>query len=64
MIVDKGCWERGCACYDSRDKEPGIEVIQKEQYVDGDVRVWWKGQWIEPKELKHLLEITVSGNIK
>ncbi len=30
MIADEGCWERGCACYDSRDKDSkGVEVILK-----------------------------------
>jgi hypothetical protein len=28
-IIDKGCWERGCPCYDYREDE-GVEVIRKE----------------------------------
>jgi len=28
-IIDKGCWERGCPCYDYREDE-GVEVIKKE----------------------------------
>jgi hypothetical protein len=26
-IMDKACYERGCACYDSRDGEEGVEVV-------------------------------------
>lgn len=26
MIADKACAERGCACYDSRDGEEGVEM--------------------------------------
>lgn len=29
MIADKACYERGCACYDSRDGD-GVEVMRKE----------------------------------
>jgi len=28
-IIDKGCWERGCPCYDHREDE-GVKVISKE----------------------------------
>ena len=27
MIVDKACFERGCACYDDRVDGPGVEVV-------------------------------------
>ena len=30
MIVDKACFERGCACYDDRVDSPGVEVVKKE----------------------------------
>jgi len=30
MIVDKACFERGCACYDDRVDGPGVEVVEKE----------------------------------
>ena len=30
MILDRGCFERGCACYDERVDKDGIEVIKKE----------------------------------
>ena len=29
MIADKGCFERGCACHDSRDGG-GVEMVRKE----------------------------------
>jgi hypothetical protein len=29
MIVDEGCFERGCACHDSRES-PGVVVIKRE----------------------------------
>ena len=30
MIVDKGCFERGCACYDDRVNKDGVEVVKRE----------------------------------
>jgi hypothetical protein len=30
MIVDKACWERGCACHDTRVDGEGVEVVKKE----------------------------------
>jgi hypothetical protein len=32
-IMDKACYERGCACYDSRDGEEGVEVVAKREWV-------------------------------
>lgn len=32
MIVDKGCWERGCACYGPVEYD-GVEVVRRE-WVD------------------------------
>ena len=32
-IMDKACYERGCACYDSRDGEKGVEVVAKREWV-------------------------------
>jgi hypothetical protein len=29
MIVDEGCFERGCACHDSRES-PGVVVVKRE----------------------------------
>ena len=35
MIADEGCWERGCACHDSRDS-PGVELVRKREWVGLD----------------------------
>lgn len=32
-MIDIGCWERGCACYDSRIKDETVEVVRRE-WVD------------------------------
>ena len=31
MIANKECYERGCACYDSRVDGEGIEVVAKHE---------------------------------
>lgn len=41
MIANKECYERGCACYDSRVDGEGIEVVAKGEPV----------AWISAKEL-------------
>jgi glycine cleavage system regulatory protein len=28
-LIDKACYERGCACYDSRVDRDGVEVVQR-----------------------------------
>ena len=33
MIANKECYERGCACYDSRVDDEGIEVVAKHEWV-------------------------------
>lgn len=46
MIADKACYERGCACYDSRDGD-GIEVIAVAPVVDAEkqfIDAWNKGK--------------------
>jgi hypothetical protein len=32
MIADEACWERGCACHDSRDS-PGVELVLKRPWA-------------------------------
>lgn len=32
MIADEACWERGCACHDSRDSR-GVELVRKREWV-------------------------------
>lgn len=29
-LIDKACYERGCACYDSRFDNDGVEVVRRE----------------------------------
>jgi hypothetical protein len=29
-LIDKACYERGCACYDSRVDNDGVEVVRCE----------------------------------
>jgi hypothetical protein len=29
-LIDKACYERGCACYDPRVDHDGVEVVQRE----------------------------------
>jgi len=33
LIANKECYERGCACYDSRVDGEGIEVVAKGEWV-------------------------------
>lgn len=40
MIVDKACFERGCACYDDRVDGPGVEVVKKEWVGLTDEEIW------------------------
>jgi len=32
MIATESCWERGCACHDSRES-PGVELVKKREWV-------------------------------
>ena len=41
MIANKECYERGCACYDSRVDGEGIKVVAEQEPV----------AWISAKEL-------------
>ena len=29
-MIDINCWERGCACYDSRITDETVEVVRRE----------------------------------
>ena len=33
-IIDKGCWERGCACYDSRVADETVEVAPRNDVLE------------------------------
>ena len=32
-LIDKACYERGCACYDSRFDNDGVEVVRRRKWV-------------------------------
>jgi len=34
MKIDKACWERGCACYDSRIADETIEVVPRNDVLE------------------------------
>lgn len=33
-IIDRGCWERGCACYDSRVADETVEVASRNDVLE------------------------------
>jgi hypothetical protein len=33
VLIDRGCFERGCACHDSRIDEDPVEVVVKRTWV-------------------------------
>ena len=66
MIVEKACWERGCACYDHRVDE-GVKVTLAREWVgltDEEIRefeIWLddeeeKRGWNPPADIVKYLE--------
>jgi hypothetical protein len=33
-LIDRGCWERGCACYDSRIADETVEVAPRNDVLE------------------------------
>ena len=33
-LIDRGCWERGCACYDSQIADETIEVVPRNDVLE------------------------------
>jgi len=33
-LIDKRCWERGCACYDSRVADETVKVVQRDDVLE------------------------------
>ena len=33
-IIDRGCWERGCACYDNRIADETVEVVPRNDVLE------------------------------
>jgi hypothetical protein len=64
MILDRGCFERGCACYDDRVDKDGIEVVKKEWVglTDEEINNLWEmaQAWNAPKHFY----ILVSAKLK
>lgn len=53
MIVEKACWERGCACYDHRvDEGVKVTLVQRE----------WVG--LTENEIKHLWYEACQTNLE
>jgi hypothetical protein len=52
MIVEKACWERGCACYDHRVDE-GVKVTLARE---------WQG--LTENEIKHLWYEACQTNLE
>ena len=46
MIIDRGCLERGCACYDERD-EDGVEVVKREWVGLTDEEVFYLAEYLD-----------------
>ena len=66
MIIEKACWERGCACYDHRVDE-GVKVTLAREWVgltDEEIRefeIWLDGEeekhgWNPPADIVKYLE--------
>ena len=33
-LIDRGCWERGCACYDTRVADETVEVAPRNDVLE------------------------------
>jgi hypothetical protein len=33
-LIDKRCWERGCACYDSRVADETVKIVQRDDVLE------------------------------
>jgi len=33
-LIDRACWERGCACRDDRDKFDTVDVVQRNDVLE------------------------------
>lgn len=56
MLVERGCWERGCACYDSRIDEH-VNVTLRREWKDlttAETKALWNATK-KPSEFAKLL---------
>lgn len=58
VIVDKGCFERGCACYDDRVDKDGVEVVKREwtNLTDEEIGRIYKAGWSNNQEFARAIE--------
>ena len=58
MIVDKGCFERGCACYDDRIEQDGVEVVKQEwtNLTDEEIGEIYRAGWSSNQEFARAIE--------
>ena len=58
-IIDKGCWERGCACYDSRVADETVDVVEKREWVNltnEEIGEIYRVGWANNMELARAIE--------
>ena len=58
-IIDKGCWERGCACYDSRVADETVDVVEKREWVNltsAEIGKIYRVGWANNMELARAIE--------
>ena len=65
-LIDKACYERGCACYDSRFDNDGVEVVRREWVglTDEEIKAFdtWHDNreeeigWVNPSEIVAYIE--------
>ncbi len=58
-LIDKACFERGCACYDSRDKGECVEVVELESQ---EPVAWRYGALLYHDKLDAMEFIRTSGD--
>jgi hypothetical protein len=58
-IIDRGCWERGCACYDSRVADETVDVVEKREWVNltsEEIGEIYRVGWAANMELARAIE--------
>ena len=58
-ILDRGCWERGCACYDSRVADETVDVVEKREWVNltnEEIGEIYRVGWAANMELARAIE--------
>lgn len=58
-IIDRGCWERGCACYDSRIADETVDVVEKREWEDltnAEIGEIYRVGWANNMELARAIE--------